>query len=276
MGILRGALGKKRTPATDWVKENKPKKIVSKNPCKLSTVPAFEKTQLKTFDNILRPAVGVVASMAKLNNAVQHLIENFKVLSAMTEGIPSIDTDYKPPVTMAGLPTFVVASPEGSRVAKIGAEGVVIEDQEAWNKMTKQAKKVGKLCTSLAEWLKYLSLVMDKHAEHAANKAEISVAHDAQFPELSGEVSPGAPWVGRLVKIVVPSCFGFCKATIEREIFLDEMLRRKKAQSMAGRRGMKKSASNTIKQLKKESAEAMQIYNDKDKLRKGMVAYANA
>jgi len=269
MGYLRGMFGKKKTGASEWIQANKPAKLVKKSPCKLSTVATYDQTGLPIFDNLFRPAVGIIAGMAKLNNALQHIMENLKVFGAMTEGIPSVDSAAG---EQAGLPTFVIKSADGGVIVTVGADGVAVTDKVAWTNLVKSCKKVDKLCTSLAEWLKYLSLIIDKHAESASTKTRIKVADGLQFPEISGDVSDRAPWVSRLVKVTTPTCFGYCTATIEREMLLDELLRRKRAQTIAGRRGMKREAAKVIKLLKKERDDAQQIYDDKAKLREAFDA----
>jgi calmodulin len=51
-------------------------------------------------------------------------------------------------------------------------------------------------------------------------------------------------------------------------VALDELLKRKKARTRSGRKAQRRSARRTVKMLKKEEKDALEIYNDKEKLRK--------
>jgi hypothetical protein len=128
------------------------------------------------------------------------------------------------------------------------------------------------LAKNLGEYLKYLASVMDKHAQRADAKSTVKVDDDQPFPQFGGEASPRAPWVMRTIEEPVSSCLGLCTSIVLRDIYLDELLRRKKADSASGRKGMKKNAAETLKGLKKAEETAKKLMKDEKKLRKGPCA----
>ena len=282
MGLFRKRWGKKESAATKFAKQNKPKAVVSKSPIKLVTIPTYEETDLATLDDVLAPAIEITAAVASMSNQLVQLQENICAFGALTEGVPTFGKVEG--VVESGQPTFAITSSTGSTIVTMGAEtGVIVYKTKEWADITKTAKgKVGlkALAQNLADYLKYLAQIIDNHAQAANKTASISLDLDQPFPTYAGTASPRAPWVGKMVETTVEttvsSCMGLCSSTtidtIRRELFLDELLRRKKASTSAGRKGMKKSAGRTIKELKKAEETANKLIKSEKKLKEGVRA----
>lgn len=276
MGLLRVRYGKKETEATKFVKANKPKAVVTKSPVKLATVPKFGATGLPVFDGVMGPAVKITAAVATMNNALVQLQENVKAFGALTEGLP---TFTQADVTESGMPTFHITNAKGVLIVTIGADsGIGIKNKKEWEDLTKKTngakskQNLEALAKSLGEYLKFLSKAVDGHAKFADKPAEVKIDTEQPFPQFVGEPSPRAPWVKREIETSVSSCFGLCNSKVVRDVYLDELLRRKKANSSSGRKGMKKNAEKTIKDLKAAEETAKKLINDQKKLQAGVCA----
>ena len=78
-----------------------------------------------------------------------------------------------------------------------------------------------------------------------------------------------APWVKKSCSWKVKSCFGFCGATEkQRVIFLDELMRRKKARTSAGRKQAREGVGKLIVQLQEAIAAAKVLTEQEERVGK--------
>ena len=245
---------------------------------------------------LARAQVAISGAVAGMNNAIIHFNENIKAFGAMANGAPSIDK-----VVVAGqdvrighLYQFGVFNSEGTMVATMDCvDKLKIVDSSGWAALTSSVKPqkfgtVETLCENLAAWLVFIDAAQKDQAQFAAEQAKIVLDPVKMFPQLvatsedpelqpdpdapTGIVNERAPWVTKDItyqirKYLPAFCVGKNKV-VQRAVALDELLKRKKARTRSGRKAQRRSARRTVKMLKKEEKDALEIYNDKEKLRK--------
>lgn len=290
-------LAKADTEASLWAKDNQPKLLIKKDPLGLRAEPKFAGTKIPVFDGILGPAVGIVNSLAAMNNSIVHFTENLRSFGAMIQDMVKIDKtlDAKGFDKMVGnLFQFGIFDKDDSLIATIDCEDKVkIVDQGKWDDLEKKCKLpkdcdgLMGLATNLGEWLDYVNKAIESQKQFAAEPAKVVLDPVKTFPQLigssddrnlnpdpdapTGVINDRAPWVERHIAYKQRKWGGTwscCKGEeYERVISLEELLRRKKARTRSGRNAQIKAAKRIIKKLKAEEQSANDIYADKERLK---------
>jgi len=284
--LFRLAFGTKENEASKWAKANRPQTLVKKSPMREYEVALYDKkTGLPTFDNILKPAVMLTGSLAFMTNTINHFLENLMAFGATTEGCATLSVvdGVKP----KGLPKIAIRDGKTTFATVDAVNGLIVVDAQGWQTLETRckAKKMKvtmiDLAKNLDDWFKFIVSALEQHAEHSAVKCEFGLKENSPFPiivpvpqddPLSGVVEDHAAWVSRSIQWRKRRFYGQLQCCypdkhFDKIILMDEMLRRKRARSSAGRRGNKKAINELIQRLKKAEQDLREIYGDAGRLK---------
>ena len=286
--LFRLAFGTKENEASKWAKAHRPQTLVKKSPMREYEVTVYDKkTGLPTFDKILKPVVQLVGNLAFMTNTINHFLENLMAFGATTEGCASLSVAEV--VRPNGLPKIEIRGDTKKIFATVDAvNGLRVLDAQGWQALDTMCKEkkmkvtMIDLAQNLDDWFKFIVSALEKHAEHSAVKCDFGLKENSPFPvivpvpqddPLSGVVEDHAAWVERSIAWKTRRFWGLVQCCYKDKDFnkiiqMDEMLRRKRARSSAGRKGTKKAINDLIKRLKDAEKQLRDIHGDAAKMKK--------
>ena len=244
--------------------------------------PLATKTGLSTIDGVLQPGLELVSEMQSMHNSVHFLSQNLKSFTATLMGACELRVDGSKTKSL-GIPAISIADTRGDGTPIVAtmdcSKGLTVLAAARFKELDtdKQDIPLSELAESVASWLKFLRLALDRRAAQNYPGPELEIElvdstcptiqlriKDNGFKECSDPVSTPVkynyiePKAGELPDWC--ACLGCvdCCCTTAEEVSLDDLIKRHKLRSPREFR----RAGESVKKAKAENDKKVKELND--------------